>query len=90
MSLINSKVPLFKIKVEEKGIIRDIKEIVVRIDGLPTCLSGEIVDMGDGVRGLLMEYNEESVRALVLGNTGKLRMGKDVHALSEPFKIGVG
>jgi F-type H+-transporting ATPase subunit alpha len=90
MSLQNSKIPLFKIKVEEKGIIRDIKEIVVRIDGLPTCLSGEIVDMGDDIRGLVMEYNEESVRALVLGNTGKLRMGKDVHALSEPFKIGVG
>jgi len=90
MSLLNSKIPLFKIKVEEKGVIRDIKEIVVRIDGLPTCLNGEIVDMGDGVRGLLMEYNEESVRALVLGNTSKLRMGKEVHALSEPFTIGVG
>jgi F-type H+-transporting ATPase subunit alpha len=46
--------------------------------------------MGDGVQGILMEYNEESARALVLGNTGKLRMGKDVHALSVPFTIGVG
>ncbi len=90
MSLINSKIPLFKIKVEEKGVIRDIKEIIVRIDGLPTCLSGEIVDMGDGVRGLLMEFDEESARALVLGNTSKLRMGKEVRAMSEPFKIGVG
>jgi F-type H+-transporting ATPase subunit alpha len=89
MSLSSSKIPLFKIKMEEKGVIRDIKEIVVRIDGLPTCLNGEIVDMGDGVRGLLMEYNEDSVRALVLGNTGKLRMGKTVHALSVPFTIDV-
>jgi F-type H+/Na+-transporting ATPase subunit alpha len=84
------KIPLFKIKVEEKGVIRDIKEIIVRIDGLPTCLNGEIVDMGDGVRGLLMEYDEESARALVLGNTSKLRMGKEVHAMSEPFTIGIG
>ncbi|MBT3191996.1 MAG: F0F1 ATP synthase subunit alpha [Verrucomicrobia bacterium] len=84
------KIPLFKIKVEEKGVIRDIKEIIVRIDGLPTCLNGEIVDMGDGVRGLLMEYDEESARALVLGNTSKLRMGKEVHAMSEPFTIGMG
>jgi F-type H+-transporting ATPase subunit alpha len=90
VSLSSSKIPLFKIKVEEKGVIRDIKEIIVRIEGLPTCLSGEIVDMGDGVRGLLMEYDEDSARALVLGNTGKLRMGKKVHALSEPFCIGVG
>lgn len=90
MSLSHSKIPLFKIKVEEKGVIRDIKEIIVRIEGLPSCLSGEIVDMGDGVRGLLMEYDEESARALVLGNTSKLRMGKAVHALSEPFRIGMG
>jgi len=90
MSLINSKIPLFKIKLEEKGIIRDIKEIIVRIDGLPTCLNGEIVDMGDGVRGLLMEYNEDAALALVLGSTSKLRMGKEVRALSEPFTIGVG
>jgi len=86
----NSKVPLFKIKVEEKGVIRDIKEIIVRIDGLPTCLNGEIVDMGDGIRGLLMEFDEEAARALVLGNTSKLRMGKEVRAMSEPFKIGIG
>jgi len=90
MNSLNSKIPLFKIKIEEKGTIRDIKDFVVRIDGLATCLNGEIVDMGDGVQGLLMEYNEESARALVLGNTGKLRMGKDVHALSVPFTIGVG
>ncbi len=83
-------IPLLKIKVEEKGVIRDIKEIIVRIDGLPTCLNGEIVDMGDGVRGLLMEYDEESARALVLGNTSKLRMGKAVRATSEPFTIGIG
>ena len=28
--------PLFKIKVHEKGVIKDIKEIIVRITGLPT------------------------------------------------------
>jgi F-type H+-transporting ATPase subunit alpha len=77
-------------KFEETGIIREIKEIIVRIDGLPTCLNGQIVDMGDGVRGLLMEYNEDSALALVLGSTSKLRMGKEVRALSEPFTIGVG
>ncbi len=90
MSLTGSKIPLFKIKVEEQGVIRDIKEFIVRIDGLPTCLNGEIVDMGDGVRGLLMEFDEECARALVLGNASKLKMGKAVHAMSEPFTIGVG
>ncbi len=90
MSSIPSKIPLFKMTVEERGIIQDIKEFVVRIKGLPHCLNGEIVDMGDGVRGLVMEFDEEAVRALVLGATNKLRMGKEVKALNQPFTVGVG
>lgn len=90
MSSTPSKIPLFKLTVEERGMIQDIKEFVVRIKGLPHCLNGEIVDLGDGVRGLVMEFDEEAVRALVLGATNKLRMGKEVKALNQPFTVGVG
>ncbi len=89
-SLIGSSIPLFKLKVEETGKIKDIKEIIVRIDGLPTCLNGQIVDMGDGVKGIIMGYDEEDVLALVLGDPGRLRMGKEIKGISEPFKIPVG
>lgn len=89
-SLTGSSIPLFKLKVEEKGRIKDIKEIIVRIDGLPTCLNGQIVDMGDGVKGIIMGYDEDDVLALVLGEPGKLKMGKEIRGISEPFKIPVG
>ena len=85
-----SLIPLFKLKVEETGQIKDIKEIIVHIDGLPNCLNGEIIDMGDGVKGIVMGFNERDVLALVLGDPGRLRMGREVTALSEPFKIPVG
>jgi len=85
-----SNIPLFRIRIEETGVIRDIKENIVRIDGLPTCLTGEIIEMGDDVRGLVMEFDRESVLALALGNVGRLRMGKSVHGVSEPFRIPVG
>jgi len=89
-SLSGSSIPLFKLKVEEVGRIKDIKEIIVHIDGLPGCLNGEIVDMGEGVKGIVMGYTERDVLALVLGDAGRLRMGREVKALSEPFKIPVG
>ena len=85
-----SLIPLLKIKVEERGIIRDIKEIVVRTDGLPSCLFGQIVNMGDGVQGIIMGYDEEEVLILALGDASKLKMGKEVVGISEPFKIPVG
>ena len=86
----SSRLPLFKIKIEETGTIRDIKENIARIDGLATCLTGEIIDMGDGVFGLVMEYDADCVLTLVLGNPAKLRMGKTVRGVSEPFRIPVG
>src|SRR5210317_1231237 len=89
-SLLGSSIPLFKLKVEETGRIKDIKEIIVRIEGLPTCLNGQIVDLGDGVKGIIMGFDEEEVLVLALGDPTKLKMGKEVLGISEPFKIPVG
>jgi F-type H+-transporting ATPase subunit alpha len=77
-------------KVQEKGRIKDIKEIIVRIDGLPTCLNGQILDLGEGVRGIIMGYDQGEVLALVLGDPSRLRMGREVSGVSEPFRIPVG
>ena len=85
-----SKIPLFKVKVQEKGTIRDIKEVIVRVDGLPTCLYGQIVDLGDGVNGIIMGYDAEDVLVLAMGDSSRLRLGKEVHGVSEPFKVPVG
>ena len=89
-SLRSSAIPLFKLKVNEKGRIRDIKETICRVEGLPSCLNGQLVDFGDGVKGIVMGYDEHDVLVLVLGDAGRLRMGKDVTGVSEPFKIAVG
>jgi len=86
----SSMVPIFKLKVEEKGVIKDIKEIIVRIQGLPTCLNGQIVDMGNDVKGIIMGFDEKDVLVLALGDQSRLRMGGEVTGVSEPFRIPVG
>jgi len=85
-----SKIPLFKVRVQEKGTIRDIKEVIVRVEGLPTCLYGQIVDLGDGVNGIIMGYDTEDVLILAMGDSSRLRLGKEVLGVSEPFRIPVG
>ena len=85
-----SRIPLFKVKVQEKGSIRDIKEMIVRIEGLPSCLNGQIVRMGEDVKGIIMGFDESSVLALALGDHGRLRLGQEVTGISEPFRIPVG
>jgi len=85
-----SLIPLLKIKIREKGKIKDIRDIIARVDGLPTCLNGQLVEMGEGVQGIIMGFDEDSALVLVLGDAGKLRLGREVHGISEPFKIPVG
>lgn len=90
MSSLGSGIPVFRMKLAETGKIRDIKKIIARVDGLPSCLNGQLVDFGDGVRGIVMGYDEDDVRVLVLGDENKLRMGNEVTGINEPFTIPVG
>jgi F-type H+-transporting ATPase subunit alpha len=46
--------------------------------------------MGDGVKGIVMGFDQDDVLVLALGDSSKLRMGKEVVGISEPFKIPVG
>ncbi|MEI6564569.1 MAG: F0F1 ATP synthase subunit alpha [bacterium] len=80
----------FKVKITETGTIKDVKKMIVRITGLPSCLNGQLVDFGDGNKGIIMGYDEEDVLALLLGSDTGVRMGQTVKGESEPFTIPVG
>lgn len=80
----------FKIKLSEQGTIRDIKKMIVRIAGLPSCLNGQIVEFGSGSKGIIMGFDEDEVLALVLGDDSGMRLGQPVSGTSEPFTIPVG
>ena len=80
----------FKIKISETGIIKDIKKMIVRITGLPSCLNGQLVDFGEGNKGIIMGYDQEDVLALLLGSDAGVRLGQSVAGSSEPFTIPVG
>lgn len=80
----------FKIKLSETGTIKDIKKMIVRITGLPSCLNGQLVDFGNSIKGIIMGFNDEDVLALLLGDDTGVRLGQTVSGTSEPFTIPVG
>lgn len=90
MSLPGSGIPLFRMKLAETGQIRDVKKIIAHVTGLNSCLNGQLVDFGEGVRGIVMGFDNEDVLVLSLGDESKLRMGKSVTGISEPYTIPVG
>ena len=80
----------FKMKISETGVIKDIKKMIVRITGLPSCLNGQLVDFGGDNKGIIMGYDTEDVLALLLGSDTGVRLGQTVTGNSEPFTIPVG
>lgn len=80
----------FKIKFTETGIIKDIKKMIVRISGLPSCLNGQLIDFGSGNKGIIMGYDQEDILALLLGDDTGVRLGQSVTGTSEPFTVPVG
>ncbi len=80
----------FKLKLSETGTIKDIKKMIVRITGLPSCLNGQLVDFGGGNKGIIMGFDETDVLALLLGDDTGVRLGQSVTGISEPFTIPVG
>ncbi len=75
---------------QQTGVVREIGDGVVRIEGLSGIMSGEMLDFGDGVAGLAMNLDEADVGALVLGSFQSVREGREVRATGRLLSVPVG
>ena len=76
--------------VREVGHVTSVREFIVKVQGLPSCMNGQMVELSHGDRGMVMGFTEEHVLVLVFGNKARLRAGNEVYARGEPFTIPVG
>ncbi len=77
-------------EVREVGRVTSVREFIVKVDGLPSCMNGQMVEFGDGSRGMVMGFNEESVLVLVFGDKSHVRAGDEVYSRGELFSVPVG
>ncbi len=76
--------------VREVGVITTVREFIVKVKGLPSCVNGQMVEFARGGRGMVMGFTEEDVLVLVLGNKAKVRAGDEIHSRGQAFEIPVG
>ncbi len=79
---------LFEIK--EIGTIKEIKKAIATVVGLPSCLYGQMVHLPDNMKGMVIEFNEDSVKVLLLGDESSLHSGDKVVSRGEPLHVPVG
>ena len=76
-------------RVKEIGRVKEVKKFIIKIEGLPSCMSGQLVKFSDGTNGLVMGFNDKEALVIVLGYEARVRIGDEVVAENEIFTIPV-
>jgi len=80
------------LSAEEKhiGYVLSVGDGIAKISGLATIKAGELITFSSGLRGLVLNLEQESVGAVILGDDSLVLEGDLVSPLNEMFQINVG
>jgi F-type H+-transporting ATPase subunit alpha len=79
-----------KFDVHELGTVISVRECIVNVKGLPSCINGQIVEFQQGGRGFVFGFNEEQVQVLILNTKGSLHVGEKILSKGEFLSLPVG
>ncbi len=77
-------------KTEHVGTVLEVFDGIVRVSGLTSIKSSEMVTFPSGVAGVALNLDEDSVGIIVLGDYSKIKEGDEVKATGKILEIGVG
>ncbi len=91
-SVISKEIADFKddLKMESVGTVLQIGDGVARIYGLEKCKSSELLEFENGVNGIALNLEEDSVGAVLLGDSTKVREGQTVKSTGQIISVPVG
>ena len=79
-----------RFQVHEIGRVISVRECIVRVKGMPSCINGQVVEFEQGGRGIVLGFNEEDVQVLVLNTKASLHVGEKVISKGEFLHLPVG
>lgn len=79
-----------KLDVAETGTVLTVGDGIAKIYGLENAQAGELVDFGEDVMGLVMNLEEGSVGASILGDDTIIKEGRSVKRTGKIFEVPVG
>ncbi len=79
-----------EVELQEVGSVLQVGDGIARIYGLSNVQSGELVEFENGVKGIVLNLEEDNVGAVLLGPSGNLREGSSVKRTGTIASINVG
>src|SRR5262245_65731943 len=92
VSVLKKEIEEFRaeLDVAEVGTILEVGDGIARIHGLDRALAGEMLEFEGGVRGQVMNLEEGSIGAIVLGAYKDLKEGQTVRRTGALLDVPVG
>ena len=78
------------VDVSEVGSVLSVGDGIARIHGLERCMAGELLELPHGVMGLALNLEEDSVGAVLMGESALIREGDVVKRTKRIMSIPVG
>jgi F-type H+/Na+-transporting ATPase subunit alpha len=72
------------------GIIRELGDGVAKLEGLSDAMLNEMIDLGNGVTGLVLNLEETDVGVIILGDYTQLEEGGEARTTGELLQVPVG
>src|SRR5581483_6605394 len=79
-----------KVTVAETGTVLSIGDGIARVYGLDGAESGELVEFANGIRGLVLNLEEDNVGVAIMGDYKHIREGDQVKRTREIASVPVG
>jgi F-type H+/Na+-transporting ATPase subunit alpha len=77
-------------KSEKVGKVIEVGDGIARMTGLSDCLASEMLEFPDGIFGVALNLEEETVGAMVLGDASKIKEGDIVKRTGKILSVPVG
>ncbi len=91
-SVLKKEIQNFKknLNVDEVGTVLEVGDGIARIYGLTNVMSGELIEFQNGVKGQVLNLEENSVGAVILGNYTTIEEGFIAKRTGEILSVPVG
>jgi F-type H+-transporting ATPase subunit alpha len=78
------------VDVAEVGTVLAVGDGIARVFGLERCMAGELLELPHGVMGIALNLEEDSVGAVLLGETAEIKEGDEVRRTRRIMSVPVG
>jgi F-type H+-transporting ATPase subunit alpha len=78
------------VDVSEVGTVLSVGDGIARIHGLERCMAGELLELPHGVMAIALNLEEDSVGAVLMGETAEIKEGDQVKRTGRIMSVPVG